>query len=124
MSLYALVDQSNVVQNVVQWDGGVGWAPPAGFTAVLIPNGTSVQRGYTFSAPSTFTFGQLPDQVRTGNRQSIVANAQAALAANATYQAIGAPSVAQNTAQIQSLTKQSNGIIRLLLNQLDSTTGT
>lgn len=55
---------------------------------------------------------------------TLTARAQTALTANATYQAIGAPSVAQNTAQIQSLTKQCNGIIRLLLGQLDSTTGT
>lgn len=67
--------------------------------------------------PQAFLDGQT-------NQASLTTKAQNALTSNATYLAIGAPSVAQNTAQIQSLTKQCNGLIRLLIGQLDSTAGT
>lgn len=67
-------------------------------------------------------------QWKAGTPQATLATlqqkAQAALANNATFQAIGSPTNAQNAAQVQALTRQCNGIIRLLLGALDSTTGT
>lgn len=47
-----------------------------------------------------------------------------ALAVNATYQALAAPTAAQNTAQIQALTRECNGIMRTLLASFDSNAGT
>ena len=58
------------------------------------------------------------------NGQTLQQRAANALTANATFQAIGSPTNAQIANQVQSLTKQCNGIIRLLLNALDSTAGT
>jgi uncharacterized protein involved in exopolysaccharide biosynthesis len=58
------------------------------------------------------------------NLATLRTRVQTALTTNATYLALASPSTAQNTAQIQALTKECNGLIRLLLNQLDSTTGT
>lgn len=54
----------------------------------------------------------------------LASRAQAALAANATYLALASPSVAQNTAQLQRVTKECNALIRLALNLLDTTSGT
>lgn len=50
--------------------------------------------------------------------------AQAGLTTNATFLALPSPSQAQTLAQVQTLTKECNTIIRLLLGQLDSTSGT
>jgi len=58
------------------------------------------------------------------NRATIEDRAVTALAANATYLAIGSPSNAQNLAQIRLLTRECTGLIRLLLDQLDTTNGT
>lgn len=58
------------------------------------------------------------------NSKDLRAKAQAALAANATYIAIAAPTVAQNTAQTKALTRQVNALIRMTLNLLDDVTGT
>lgn len=58
------------------------------------------------------------------NRETILGRAEQALQANATYLAVASPTAAQNTAQVQRLTKQSNALIRLLVGRFDSTDGT
>jgi hypothetical protein len=63
-------------------------------------------------------------QTAGANRAALIAKAGPALAANATYLAISAPSTAQNTAQIKALTRQVNTLIRLAARALDSTSGT
>jgi hypothetical protein len=63
-------------------------------------------------------------QAQITNRSTIEQRATAALAANATYLAVASPTNAQNLAQIRTLTRECSGIIRLLLNQLETTDGT
>lgn len=58
------------------------------------------------------------------NRATLLSKANAALASNATFQAIGAPTTAQTLAQVQLLTKESNALIRLAIQLFDSTSGT
>lgn len=65
-----------------------------------------------------------PAAVAMANLPTLQSRAQAALTANATYLAIASPTVAQNTAQTQRLTKECSAVIRLLLGLLDDTTGT
>ena len=55
---------------------------------------------------------------------TLVNRATAALTVNATFLGLASPSNAQTIAQVQALTKQCNGLIRLLLQQLDSTINT
>jgi trehalose-6-phosphate synthase len=45
---------------------------------------------------------------------ALVAKAAPAIAANITYLAIASPSVAQNTAQLKALTRQTNALMRLV----------
>jgi hypothetical protein len=59
---------------------------------------------------------------RNANEETIRINARTALATNTTFLALPSPNQAQGLAQIQALTRQSNGVIRVLLNQLDGTT--
>jgi len=55
------------------------------------------------------------------NEQQIRQAAANALATNRTYIARPTPTTAQTTAQVKDLSRQNNGIIRLLLAQLDGT---
>lgn len=61
---------------------------------------------------------------RTANAATLRDRAAAALDANATFLAIGAPTQAQTLAHVKILTKESTALIRLALNLLDSVDGT
>lgn len=54
------------------------------------------------------------------NRDTLRTRAAAALATNATFLAIVSPTQGQAVAQVQALTRQVDGIIRLLLDQTDT----
>lgn len=57
------------------------------------------------------------------NLQLLLTKAANAIAANQTFQAIPSPTQAQGLAQIQALTAQVNALIRVVANQLSSTSG-
>ena len=56
-----------------------------------------------------------------GNRTALEQQAANALTGNRTFLAIASPTNAQIAAQAKALTRQSNGVIRLLLGKLDAT---
>ncbi len=62
MMNYAIVQNGTVVNTVV-WDGQSSWAPPAGQTAVQIPDGVYVGIGSTYSGG---TFGPPPQPPALG----------------------------------------------------------
>ena len=58
------------------------------------------------------------------NQATIVSRANAAITANATFLALGAPTNAQVVAQVQLLTRECNTLIKLALGLLSDTSGT
>lgn len=58
------------------------------------------------------------------NETSLTDRARQALASNATFLNLVAPTNAQNAAQVKALTRQVNALIRLAVRALDSTDGT
>jgi hypothetical protein len=62
--------------------------------------------------------------VNETNRRLLLSRATAALASNDTYLGRTSPTSAQNTAQIRSLTRQMNALIRLTTRALDTSAGT
>jgi hypothetical protein len=59
--------------------------------------------------------------VEFDNEETIRDRAAQALATNRTYIALANPTTAQNTAQVKALSRQMNGVVRLLLGLLDGT---
>ncbi len=57
------------------------------------------------------------------NQATLQQRAQGALADNVAYLGLATPNSGQVAAQVARLTKECSAIIRLLLNQLDSTAG-
>lgn len=82
---------------------------------------TAEERAVRTAAAAAAAEARAIDLLRAGNEATIRDAALAALETNATHLARTAPTTAQNTAQIKSLTRQNNGIIRLILGQLDAT---
>lgn len=98
--------------------------------ATLQSTSTATQPDGSTSTTNTYSDGRV-EIVFTAAAGSDAANlatlqqrATQALTTNATFQAIASPTNAQIAAQVQALTKECNGIIRLLLGALDATTGT
>jgi hypothetical protein len=89
---------------------------------------TDVQdRGDCVVTVVTFSDGSVSQQVdwkpgtTPANQQSLYQQAAAALATNRTYVALASPTAAQTAAQVKALSRQNNGLIRLLLGLLDGT---
>lgn len=104
------------------WYVVAGTAPPA-----FNPATHRVVEGLTVTAGrpvQTWTLvaldaGELAEVDRTTTESALREQGRAAVAANRTFLAITSPTNAQNAAQIKALTRQSNGVIRLLLAALD-----
>mgnify|MGYP001568122297 FL=1 len=122
MATIAMMDTTNQVINIFTADtpppdqpdtwcvviDGISPAPGLGWT--------SADHGLTFSPPG-------PTSV-LGNTQLLLSKAAAALNNNQTYLGLASPTTAQAVAQVASLTRQVNALIRLATGQLTATTGT
>ena len=69
----------------------------------------------------TVTTPVVRDITVESNLATIRGQARTALTGNRTFLALAAPSNAQAVAQVQALSRQMNGLIRLLLDELDGT---
>jgi hypothetical protein len=82
----------------------------------VIENGQRVRRTVTEEVPDP--------PITEANRATIAARLVAFMATNDTYAALDPPTNNQMIAQMRRLTRQNQGLIRLVLSLLDSTDGT
>lgn len=66
----------------------------------------------------------VPLPTKRVNARDVETKAVTALTNNATFLNLASPTNAQTLAQVKALTRQVNGLIRLLLGRLDDTSGT
>ena len=53
---YAIINSSNVVENMVVWDGNLEtWKPPTGYTAVEVEDNVRCGIGMTYNSSGTGT---------------------------------------------------------------------
>jgi hypothetical protein len=113
----ALVSVGSVVANPL----------PAGLTSVAlsVADAQGLRDGSRTWDAATRTVvatpGFLDPAVAQSNSTTLRQQADAALATNRTFIAIASPTNAQNAAQIKALSRQNNGIIRLVIDKLDGT---
>ena len=107
MQRYALLSGSKCV-NVIWWDGDTTTYDPSPYTAVVYD-------------PAVHVVATDP---RVANQSDLQSKLTAALATNLTYLGLASPTTAQNTAQLQRLTRETTALIRLALNTLDDVSGT
>jgi len=86
--------------------------------ALLVPDAVAtVTPGNPATIDTTFS-------TTVQNRSVLLSKAGNAVSANQTFLGLGSPTAAQTLAQVQSLTRQVNALIRLATQMLDSTNGT
>jgi hypothetical protein len=126
LQAYALCrDSDNYVINTIIWDSVDASTVDfgEGKTVRLIGN-FKVSPGDTFDGVTLTKAVPKPLTAEETNRRTLLDKGAQALASNATYLAIPSPTQAQAGAQVQSLTKQVNALIRLASSLLDTTDGT
>lgn len=99
---------------------------PAAIT-VSHPNVTAANTAAIQALVNAYAFDPAwiaPAGTPPANQAVLLAKAQAALASNATFLALAAPTQAQAVAQVQALTRQVNALVKLALGRLADTSGT
>lgn len=100
------------------------WDSVAGTYSAWDRNGTrTASRALTTAEQATLA-AQDAALTAVSNQQAISVKAAAALSGNATYLALANPNTAQNSAQVQALTRQADALFRIVLGQFDSTANT
>lgn len=100
------------------------WDSVAGtYTAWNTSGAVTTSRALTTAEAADLTAADATNTSLT-NAATLRSRALTALDANATFLALASPTNAQVVAQVQKLTRECNGLIRLALSQLDDTTGT
>lgn len=111
---FAIVKPDGKVMTVVEAPDAGSVAVAAGDQQVVeVPIGSLASTGATY-ANGTFT----PPPVATSTQ--IERKLDAAIDANVAYLALNPPTTAQAIAQVSALTRQVNGLLRLMRNRLDS----
>jgi hypothetical protein len=87
---------------------------------VRVVDGKEVERRPATQQELTVPPPPPPDPTEV-TRATLTEQALAAMVGNRSFVAIASPSNAQNAAQIKALSRQINGVMRLLLNQLEAT---
>jgi hypothetical protein len=90
---------------------------------VTLPDGSTVETIVYDDGSRSVQFTPGPG-TPAANQQALQSRAQAALAANATFLGLASPTNAQTLAQVKTLTKECNALIRLLLGALDDISNT
>lgn len=111
------------LQHACGWYEVVETARPADDATTTYDRSITIQNGtptVTWTARPK-TQAELDADTQNTNRATIQQQAATALDTNRTFLALASPTNAQTLAQVKALTRQNQGIIRLLLNQLDST---
>ena len=116
MAQYVVVSTDTADKGIkagpILWDGTSALDIGAGRMAILAND----------AASSGYTFPPLP--AADLNSATMRGRLLQALAANAAYSALTAPTAAQTTAQTRRNTQQNTALIRLMLELLDTTEGT
>ena len=101
---------------VQQWDDGTStyteYDPTTGVQ--------TLSRAYT-AAETAAAQARATETTTAANLATIMQRIQTAISNNQTYLGLTSPTNAQNVAQVQALTRQCDGIMRVLGNILDST---
>jgi len=110
---FAIVKPGGKVMSVVEAPDASSVIPPDGGSVVEVPADSPVASDYTYDGT---TFSPPPVQTATVIQRKL----DAAIDANLAYLALNPPTTAQALAQVGALTRQVNGMLRLLRNRLDS----
>lgn len=115
----ALVNAETVVVNIIKLEPDSDYTPDSNLT--IVPATVACEINGTYDGTNFHPAPIAVPSAEETNHRTLEQQAATAMETNRTFIALAPPTAAQVTAQVKALSRQNNGLIRIMLARFDGT---